>query len=132
MIYAMAAMVLLTTIVGFVAIKRRIKSVKDGSLDIHYFKLMNGHKVPNSVEQSTRNFNNLFEVPVLFYVVCTLYVSLSIESSIAIVFAWLFVVFRYGHSYIHLTYNKLLHRMIIYWCAIVAVLALWINLLIII
>lgn len=128
----MAAIVLLTVIVGFVAVKRRMKSVKSGELDAKYFKLMNGYQVPNLVEQSTRNFNNLFEVPVLFYVVACLYVSLSIESLVATIFAWLFVAFRYYHSYIHLTYNKLLHRMIVYWLGIIAVLALWINLLILI
>lgn len=126
----MAAMVLLTTIVGFIAVKVRFASVKSGEMNGKYFRLMQGYDVPNNVIQSTRNFNNQFEVPVLFYVVCTLYVSLHIENLLAIGLAWCFVGFRYIHAYIHLTYNKIIHRMLAFWLAIIMVLALWVNLLV--
>ena len=130
MIYAMAAMVLLTFIVGTVAIKRRFASVKSGNIDAKYFKLMAGEQVPDDVAKSTRNFNNLFEVPLLFYIAATLHVVLALNSITGLIFAWLFVAFRYWHSYIHLTYNKLLHRMTIYWLGLLCVLVMWINLLI--
>jgi hypothetical protein len=71
----------------------------------------------------------MFEVPVLFYVVCTLYVSLQVESSLAIALAWAFVGLRYLHAFIHLSYNHVLHRMLAFWFALLAVLGLWINLL---
>ena len=130
MIYAMAAMVLLTFIVGTVAIKRRFASVKSGNIDAKYFKLMAGEQVPDDVAKSTRNFNNLFEVPLLFYIAATLHVVLALNSITGLIFAWLFVSFRFWHSYIHLTYNKLVHRMTIYWLGLLCVLVMWINLLI--
>lgn len=126
----MAAMVLLTFIVGTVAVRRRFASVKNGNIDAKYFKLMAGEQIPDDVAKSTRNFNNLFEVPLLFYIAATLHVVLSLNSIIGLIFAWLFVSFRFWHSYIHLTYNKLVHRMTIYWLGLLCVLVMWINLLI--
>jgi len=92
--------------------------------------LMQGQEVPDIITKSTRNFNNQFEIPVLFYVVCTLYISLNIESLLAIVLAWGFVVLRFIHAYIHLTYNHILHRMSVFWLAFLSVMAMWINLLV--
>jgi len=130
LLYPMALMVLLSLIVGAVAVKSRFASVKQGQVKPKYFKLMSGQQVPEIITKTTRNFNNQFEIPVLFYVVCTLYISLDVTSLFAVILAWLFVAFRYLHSYIHLTYNHLLHRMIAFWLAFVCVIALWVNLLV--
>ncbi len=128
MIYPMFLMVVLTFIIGSIAIKVRFDSVKKGDVSVRYYKLMQGEDVPEIVTKTTRCFNNQFEVPVLFYVVCTLYVSLGIESLLGLIFAWLFVILRSIHAYIHLSYNNILHRMRVYWLACMSVLVLWINL----
>lgn len=130
MLYPMLFMIILTFIVGLIAVKARFASVKSGAVDSKYFKLMQGNDVPEMVIKSTRSFNNMFEVPVLFYTACTLYVALGIHSTGGIILAWLFVVFRYIHAYIHLTYNHVLHRMWAFWAALICVLALWVNLVI--
>lgn len=130
MLYPMFFMVLLAFIVGCVAIKIRVSSVKDRKVSIKYFKLMEGENIPEMITKSTRNFNNQFEVPTLFYVVCSLYLMFEVESTVAFVFAWLFVGLRYLHSYIHLTYNHMLHRVVSFWAAYLCVMVLWVNLLI--
>lgn len=126
----MFLMVLLTFLVGCVAVKARFSSVRNGDVSIKHYRLMNDQHLPEVVTKSTRNYNNQFEVPVLFYVVSTLYITLGIDSSLAIICAWVFVVLRFVHSYIHLTYNNVIHRMYSYWAGLVAVLILWVNLLI--
>ncbi len=128
LLYPMFLMVLLTFVVGFITVKVRFASVKSGEVSAKYFKLMDGGNVPEIVTKTSRNFNNQFEVPVLFYVVCCLYISLGIESDLAVIFAWLFVVSRMVHSYIHLTYNYIIHRMLSFWAGLMFVLALWIVL----
>jgi hypothetical protein len=130
MLYPMVLMVLLTFIVGCIVVKSSFASVKKGEVKANYFRLMQGQEVPTFITQSTRNFNNQFEIPVLFYVVVTLYISLAIDSTVALVFAWLFVVLRCVHTYIHLTYNHILHRMSVFWAAFLCVVVLWVNLLI--
>jgi hypothetical protein len=124
----MALMVLLTLIVGLVAAAARFAGVRSGEVKYKYFKLMQGQEVPDRVTATTRCFNNMFEVPVLFYVACTLYVSLGIEGLPGLVFAWLFVALRCGQAFIHLTYNNFFHRMLAFWAAFLCALLLWANL----
>jgi hypothetical protein len=121
----MTLMVLLTFIVGIITVKVRFSSVKKGDVGVKYYRLMEGQEVPDIITKTTRNFNNQFEIPVLFYVVCTLYLSLNIESLVAIILAWIFVALRFLHVYIHLTYNHILHRMVVFWLAFLCVLAMW-------
>lgn len=130
MIYAMFGMVMLTFAVGIVAITTRVRSVKNGSVKIKYYRTMGGQEVPEKLTTSTRCFNNMFEVPVLFYVVATLFVSLKIESEVALILAWSFVTFRALQALVHLTYNNVLHRMLTFWGAVVSVLAMWITLIV--
>ena len=130
LLYPMFLMVLLTFIVGFITVKARFSSVKKGDVKARYYRLMSGQDVPEFITKTTRNFNNQFEIPTLFYVVCTLYISLGIESTFALVCAWLFVVLRFAHSYIHITYNHVLHRMLTFVAGFICVMALWVNLLI--
>ena len=130
MIYPMFAMVLLTFIIGCITVTTRFASVKNGTVNAKYFKLMDDREIPEFVQQTTRNFNNQFETPVLFYVVCTLYVCLNIDSALATALAWGFVLFRCIHSYIHLSYNHVIHRLSAFWLAVTCVMAMWVNLLI--
>ncbi|XOV80491.1 MAG: MAPEG family protein [Aestuariibacter sp.] len=130
MIYAMAAMVLLTTIVAFLTLATRFTSVKRGEVRTRYYKLMQGQEVPDFVIQTGRNFSNQFEVPVLFYAVAILHVVLNVEHTFALYLAWGFVALRYLHALIHLTYNHVLHRMISYFAAFFCVIFLWLHLVI--
>ena len=67
--------------------------------------------MPRDVSIPNRNYMNLLELPMLFYVVCiVLYVTAG-ASIATIALAWAFVVLRVVHSLIHLTYNRVLHRL---------------------
>ncbi|MBA6294753.1 MAPEG family protein [Colwellia sp. MB02u-9] len=129
MLYPMFLMVVLTFVVGFLTVKSRFSSVKNGDVSAKYYRLMGGQNVPEIITKTTRNFNNQFEIPTLFYVVCTLYISFGIESFLALVFAWLFTILRIVHSYIHITYNHVMHRMLTFFAAFICVMVLWVNLL---
>lgn len=129
LLYPMFSMVLLTFVVACFAVKVRFASVKNKTVSAKYFRLMDGQQVPEVITKTTRNFNNQFEIPTLFYVVCTLYVCLGIHSITVLSFAWAFVAFRIAHTYIHLTYNHILHRMVTFWLSFVCVMVLWVNLL---
>jgi len=131
MLIPMFCVVLLTFVIGIIALNLRIKSVKNGDVKIKYYRTMQGQDVPEFLTRTTRCFNNMFELPVLFYVVCTLFIALNIDSIVATVTAWLFVIARAAHTYIHLTYNNVLHRMITYLFGAVLILGLWIHLLVI-
>jgi len=78
--------------------------------------------VPRGVNSSS-NFQNLFELPVVFYAcVLALLVTNQIDS-LHVVCAFGFFGFRIAHSVIHCTYNRVMHRFSVY---AIASLFLWV------
>lgn len=128
MVLAMFAMVMLTFGVGLIAFITRVKAVKSGKAKAGHFLLMNAKEYPESVIKTTRNFNLQFEIPVLFYIAGALFTALQLTDSVAIFLAWSFVIARVIHAFIHITYNRLLHRILSYWSAVLVAMGLWIYL----
>lgn len=72
------------------------------------------------------NFANLFELPVLFYVLClALYVTAGVTTP-QLVLAWVFVALRIAHSVIHCTYNRVMHRFQVFVLGMLCLLAMWV------
>ena len=104
----------------------RVRSVRQREISADDFKYGESAKVPGYVSLPNRNYMNLLELPMLFYVVCiVLYVTVG-ASYVAIVVAWLYVVLRIVHSLVHLTYNKVLHRLTAFTLSNVALGVLWV------
>jgi len=74
------------------------------------------------------NFRNLFEIPVLFYAVCCALAIADAESAAQLSLAWLFVGLRAVHTFIHLTYNRVMHRFTVYVLSSVVVFVMWVLL----
>lgn len=68
-------------------------------------------RVPPAVSLPNRNFMNLLEVPVLFYVVSLTFYVTGQATTVAVALAWAFVALRILHSVVHITYNNVLHRL---------------------
>jgi len=126
----MFTMILLTFIIGFAAMRARVASVRMKQIKIGYYRLMQTEvtqNVPERVTITTRSFNNMFEIPVLFYVAGTISLALDHVTTFSLIIAWLFVLSRLFHTWIHLSYNNILHRMNAYWIGLMLVLTLWIE-----
>ncbi len=101
--------VLLTFVVGFCmaglrtsALRRRDVRVADVDLG-----------QPNWPKRSTQVancFRNQFELPVLFYVLTILAMATRHADFLFVVLAWVFVLSRLVHAYIHVTSNNLRMR----------------------
>jgi hypothetical protein len=72
------------------------------------------------------NFRNLFEVPVLFFAVCLALAITDLVSPLQVALAWVFVAMRAVHSFIHTTYNKVMHRFMAFLVSTLCVFAMWI------
>uniref|UniRef100_Q0HQ17 MAPEG family protein n=1 Tax=Shewanella sp. (strain MR-7) TaxID=60481 RepID=Q0HQ17_SHESR len=131
-IYPVFALIILTFVVGFCMGASRLISVKKGHVDPQYYKLLSGYTPPDYVIKLSRNFSNLLEVPILFYILGTLLVALNINSPIILNLAWCFVGLRIVHSIIHITYNHPKHRFYAFLASCLTVLAMWIYLIILI
>jgi hypothetical protein len=127
-IYPMFALVVLTFIVGFSTGISRLMSAEKGLVDPRYFRLFAGHTPPDSMLKLGRNFSNLFEVPVLFYAVGIINLTLGFNDKLMIGFAWAFVILRIIHSIIHVTYNNPMHRFLVFLLSSCIVLIMWIQL----
>ncbi|MEM7081339.1 MAG: MAPEG family protein [Pseudomonadota bacterium] len=70
--------------------------------------------VPESVQNSANNFNNLFQVPILFYVIVLYLVWAGQADAIHVICAWVFFVLRAIHSAIQCTVNVVMARFVVY------------------
>ena len=83
-------------------------------------------KVLKEETRLSDNLINLFEVPVLFYVLCILlYITNSLGQT-TLYLLWAFVCFRYIHSFIHVTYNNVMHRFLAYFTSSICLWCAWI------
>jgi hypothetical protein len=71
------------------------------------------------------NFRNLFELPVLFYLALVVAALTAQVTPVVLALAWGFVALRVLHSWIHCTYNKVMHRFYAYLAGGMALWTLW-------
>ena len=65
---------------------------------------------PPRVLQIANAYHNQLELPVLFYIVMLLAMSTRTLDVVIYVLAWMFVLSRIAHAYIHVTSNRLDRR----------------------
>jgi hypothetical protein len=131
LVFPMFAMFVLTTVVFFIMTRNRMSAVKKGEMKVGFFKTYNtGIAAPESVAKADRHYVNLFEAPVLFYVACLLGLVLGIQSNVLVGFAWLFVVARCVHAFVHIGSNKLNIRAPAFGLSYASTGAMWITILI--
>lgn len=61
-----------------------------------------------------------------FYVPC---LALHVTASVTVpqlVLAWVFVALRVAHSLIHCTYNRVMHRFMVFGLGMLCLLAMWV------
>ncbi|GJM08662.1 MAG: membrane protein [Lysobacteraceae bacterium] len=71
------------------------------------------------------NLKNLFEIPVLFYVACLTAIVAGAVTPLIQGLAWSFVGLRVAHSLIHISYNRVMHRFIVYVLGALCAFAMW-------
>lgn len=106
----MSAMVALVLLVWLRLYQTRIGEMKRRR--IHPQSVASNAEMVAKLEdtRASDNFRNLFELPVLFHAGCLAALATHQEGIALSGLAWAFVALRYAHSYIHCTYNKVMHR----------------------
>jgi hypothetical protein len=126
LVYPMFAMVILTAATLGRLFAGRVAAVRAGTADARYFKTYQEGDEPTATAQLSRNFINLFEAPTLFYSACLAAMVAAPPSNVVFALAWLYVVFRVVHTWIHTSSNTLNHRIAAYFCSWVVLVALWV------
>ena len=70
--------------------------------------------LPERVNRPSNNLKNLFELPVIFYALCSMSLGLQMEDRILLALAWAFCALRTLHSIIHCTTNHVAARFAAY------------------
>ena len=112
-IWPVLAQVFLTLTMLILLGVRKAKAVKTGAVNRQQAAL-NNRVWPEDVVKVSNNIANQFEVPVLFYVLCLVLYSINAVSLVAIVLAWLFVLSRFAHAYVHIGSNYVPMRLRLY------------------
>lgn len=125
-LYPVFALAALTGMVLLLIPFTRVRALLRREVRTADFRLGESAAVPDAVRIPNRNYMNLLELPVLFYVVCLLFYVAVQPTPAAVWLAWAYVGLRALHTAVHLTYNHVLHRLGVFAASNVVLVALWI------
>jgi hypothetical protein len=126
-LFPVFALVALTFVVLLMIPFARFRAAFAGRVTAADFALGESARVPAETRLPNRNYMNLLELPLLFYVACLgLYVTGKVDQT-ALAVAWLYVGLRALHSLIHLSYNNVIHRLTAFAASNVVLSVLWIR-----
>ena len=106
--------------------------IKKKNIKLNQFRLYEGD-FPDKLWSARYQFQNMFEIPILFYVLCLINMTLKNYNQIDIILAWGFVVFRVLHFFIRLKNQRNLNirsRTLTFVLSLIFLTIGWINLLI--
>lgn len=121
----MGALAFLTQAVLLLIPIRRFRAGAAGQVQSDDFSLGESANVPGHVSIPNRAMMNLLELPLLFYVASLMFFVSGKVDGLVLGVAWTYVALRIAHSAIHLTYNKVMHRLIPFALSNLVLLAYW-------
>ena len=125
----LALMLLLIFSMFAVAFVCRMWSVKFGAVKLSHYETFSGSSEPKYVTKTTNNLNNLFQLPLVFIAAGVLSISLGYTSEALIFNAWGFVISRYVHTVVHITFNQVLVRSLLMAIGLYFLIVVWVELL---
>ena len=102
-----AHVALVYAVYGLMFLRRR-QAVAAGSVRVSQFR-ENQSEPPESLFVRN-NLVNQFELPVLFHACCLALYAADGAGTVAVVLAWIFILSRYVHAFIHVTSNRIRYR----------------------
>jgi|SRR5690606_11987752 len=123
---ACAALALLTFAVGVRLFFVRVREMRTRRIHPQSVALTSQRSRKLEDARASDNYNHLFELPVLFYVLCLAALATGHIPAWLPVLAWVFVGLRVVHSAIQCTYNKVMHRFPVFLAGFLVLLGTWV------
>ena len=95
------------------------------------FRIYEG-EFPDKLRSARQQFQNMFEIPILFYLLCLLNIFFNNYNQLDIIFCWCFVIFRVIHFFIRLQNQKTINiipRTLVFIVSLIFLTIGWISLL---
>jgi hypothetical protein len=128
LIAPMAALVALTALVWLLMVVVRNAAVMLGRISAMRFVHYAGADHDERIERPARAFNNLFQVPMLFYVACLLMMITTRVDRHQLELAWVFVGMRALHAVVYVGWNHLPSRFATWIASCIALGVIWTRL----
>ena len=93
------------------------------------FRIYEG-EFPDRLRSARQQYQNMFEIPILFYLLCLLHISFNNYTQIDILLAWGFVIFRVLHFFTRIQNQKkvnIIPRTIVFVISLVFLTIAWIK-----
>jgi hypothetical protein len=81
---------------------------------------------PDKPQQISNCFDNQFQLPMLFYVLVILAWITKFADLLFVVMAWIFVLSRFAHAYVHTSSNHVPTRFMAYAVGVIVLLLMWV------
>jgi hypothetical protein len=107
---------------------QRLLAIRAGRVQLEDFRYGDSASVPTDVAVGNRNYMNLLESPVLFYVACLAAMQTARVDAWMWRFAWAFVALRIAHSLVHLFNRNFIARIVLFSASLVALALMWAKL----
>ena len=118
--------VLLTFVIGFWMAGLRTGALTPRARSSRGTSLCGQPNWPPRTTQFANCFRNQFELPVLFYVLTILAIITRHADLLFVVLAWVFVLSRLVHAYVHVTSNNLRMRGLWFGVGALVLLIMWV------
>jgi hypothetical protein len=120
----MFVLIALTFVLGFWAAAVRIGAVRRGEARARDIALREPNWPPQ-VLQVVNAYQNQLELPLLFYVLTILAWNTRHADLVFVLLAWVFVVLRLVHAYVHVTSNHLRWRASFFIASAIVLALMW-------
>jgi hypothetical protein len=106
----------------------RLLAIRAGRVQLEDFRYGDSVSVPTDIAVGNRNYMNLLESPVLFYVACLAAMQVGRADAWMWRLAWAFVALRIAHSLVHLINRNFIARIVLFSGSLVALALMWTKL----
>ncbi|MGB3625083.1 MAG: MAPEG family protein [Henriciella sp.] len=120
------ALAALTLVVLLQIVIRRFMLARKGEVTQDDFRLGESSRVPEFAAVANRNYVNLLEMPVLFYVVCVSLFVAGMVTPLLYGLAWAYVALRAVHTAIHITVNHVVARLAAFALSNLVLVVMWV------
>jgi hypothetical protein len=109
----------------FVTGRGRVVAARKGEVRLSDVAL-DSSRWPDHLRKRANNYQNQFELPVMFYVLIAVLLATRLVDAVQIIFAWLFLLSRLVHSYIHTGRNIVVDRFYAFLASVLSLMVMWI------
>ncbi|WP_306520533.1 MAPEG family protein [Rheinheimera sp.] len=128
LVLTVVAQVLLISVVMVIMGRRRFAAARNKEIHHSAFRTMDLAGANESVITASRNFDNQFQMPMLFIFAVLFTLHFGLADLVFVLLATLFVALRLLHTVVHITSNHVRMRFNLFLLSCVVLWSFWIRL----